>query len=113
MNILQYIPTGHKNAISRQSLCIVTHLTDRKVRDEIAAVNANGNPDEIIINMGDGRGYFRPADGEDALVKAWAKIEHSRQLSVNENVKAAGAYLRRRGENLKGQMDIFSFVPVE
>lgn len=42
MNILDYIPTGHKNAVSRRWLQTVTRLNDRKIRDMISAVNTGG-----------------------------------------------------------------------
>lgn len=32
MDIVDYIPIGSQNAISRQSLCIITGMSDRKVR---------------------------------------------------------------------------------
>ena len=95
MNIINFIPTGHKNAISRVTLQSVTHLGDRKIRDLIAEVNANDNPNELIINLQDGKGYFRPAPGEDDLVRVWRATERSRSISVNQNVRAADAYLNR------------------
>lgn len=95
MNIINFIPTGHKNAITRYALQTVTHLGDRKIRELIAEVNANDNPVELIINLQDGKGYFRPAPGEDDLVRIWQATERSRGASVNENVRAAEAYLNR------------------
>ena len=95
MNIINFIPTGHKNAITRYALQTVTHLGDRKIRELIAEVNANDNPGELIINLQDGKGYFRPAPGEDDLVRIWQATERSRGASVNENVRAAEAYLNR------------------
>lgn len=93
MRILDYIPTGHKNAVTRQMLCSMTHTNDREMRNAIAEVNANGNPEELIINMNDGKGYFRPAKNEDNLVRIWMKIEASRQKSVQASVDAARDYL--------------------
>lgn len=95
MNILDYIPTGHKNAISRRWLQTVTRLNDRKIRDMISAVNTGGEDNELIINLQDGKGYFRPAPGEDRLVGAWKAMESSRRKSVNANVEAAQRYLNR------------------
>ncbi len=95
MNIINFIPTGHKNAITRYVLQTVTHLGDRKIRELIAEVNANDNPGELIINLQDGKGYFRPAPGEDDLVRVWRATERSRSISVNQNVRAADAYLNR------------------
>lgn len=115
MKILDYIPTGHRNAISRQTLSTLTRLSDRKVRELIAALNANGEPDELIINMQDGKGYFRPGPEEDNLVRTWRAMENSRKLSVNENVRAADAYLgrnkkRKANELDDNQMSLFDFL---
>lgn len=115
MKILDYIPTGHKNAVSRQTLTTLTKLSDRKVRELIANLNANGEPDELIINMQDGKGYFRPAPEEDGLVRVWRAMENSRKLSVNENVRAADAYLgrnkkKKENELEKNQMSLFDFL---
>ena len=61
MNILDYIPVGHKNAISREVLAAVTQLSDRKLRDLISEINQNDDDSQIIVNLQDGKGYFRPA----------------------------------------------------
>lgn len=55
MNILDYIPTGHKNAVSRRWLQTATRLNDRKIRDMISAVNTGGEDNELIINLQDGK----------------------------------------------------------
>lgn len=95
MNIINFIPIGHKNAISRVTLQSIVHMSDRKMRELIAEVNANDNPDELIINLQYGKGYFRPAPLEDNLVRIWGAMEHSRGTSVNQNVRAADSYLNR------------------
>lgn len=101
MNILDYIPTGHKNAVSRRWLQTVTRLNDRKIRDMISAVNTGGEDNELIINLQDGKGYFRPAPGEDRLVGAWKAMESSRRKSENANVEAAQRYLNRNKKPCK------------
>lgn len=101
MNILDYIPTGHKNAVSRRWLQTATRLNDRKIRDMISAVNTGGEDNELIINLQDGKGYFRPAPGEDRLVGVWKAMESSRCKSVNANVEAAQQYLNRNKKPCK------------
>mgnify|MGYP006928125661 CR=1 FL=1 len=95
MRILDYIPTGHKNAVTRQMLSTLTHLSDRKMRDAISEANAKGGPDELIINLQDGKGYFRPAPNEDNLVRIWRLQEKSRGTSIEASVAAADRYLGR------------------
>ena len=115
MRILDFVPVGHKNAISRQSLAILTKLSDRKMRDAIAEINEGENPEELIINLQDGRGYFRPAPDEDSLVRIWRAQENSRKTNVNKNVQAADRYLNRNkvkpvNELEKNQMSLFDFL---
>ena len=59
MYILDYIPTGHNNAITREALQSLTHLSDRKIRVLIAEANKSAPDDVLIINLQDGMGYFR------------------------------------------------------
>lgn len=58
MNIFDYIPTGHKNAVSRRWLQTTTHMSDRMVRRLIAEVNKNDCDAELIINLQDGKGIL-------------------------------------------------------
>lgn len=95
MRILDYIPTGHKNAVQRQTLVSLTRIGDRQVRDAIAEVNAKGGDDELIINLQDGCGYFRPAPNENNLVRIWQMQEKSRGASIEASVIAAERYLHR------------------
>lgn len=106
MRILDYIPTGHKHAVTRQTLCSMTHSNDRDIRNAIAEVNANENSEELIINMNDGKGYFRPAKNEDNLVRIWMKIEASRQKSVQASVDAARNYLNRDKRKKPSESDL-------
>jgi len=95
MNILDYIPTGHKNAVSRRWLQTTMHMSDRMVRRLIAEVNKNDCDAELIINLQDGKGYFRPAEDEKNLVRNWMAIESSRTAENRMHVDAAKRYLRK------------------
>ena len=105
MNILDYIPTGHKNAVSRRWLQTVTRLNDRKIRDMISAVNTGGEDNELIINLQDGKGYFRPAENEKNLVRNWIAIESSRTAENRLNVDAAKRYLNRGKKPRKNDLE--------
>lgn len=95
VNILDYIPIGRENAVSRRWLQSATHMSDRMVRRLIAEVNKNDCDAELIINLQDGKGYFRPAEDEKNLVRNWMAIESSRTAENRMNVDAAKRYLRK------------------
>ena len=93
MNILDCIPIGHKNAIDRDTLNSLMRMGDRQVRRLIKDINDSGDDTILIINLQDGRGYFRPAPDENNLVKLWRAQERSRGSGVFGNVNAADRYL--------------------
>lgn len=55
MNILDYIPKGRVNAISRQELVNRTGLPDRTARKEIKKLVEKGIP---IVSFSDEKGYW-------------------------------------------------------
>lgn len=57
-NIVDYIPVGHENAISRKELARKTGLTDRILRKEIEKARET----TCICNMSDGAGYYIPTE---------------------------------------------------
>lgn len=104
INILDYIPTGHKNAVSRQYLSTVTGLSDRKVRDMIEKACTHEHP---ILNMQDGRGYFRPAENEMHLVRLYRAQENRRTLKIRNKVSEIDKYLKgMNNELVKNQMSL-------
>lgn len=56
MNILDFIPYGKNNAISRQELVMRTGMTDRAIRRAIQLLREDG---EIILSSSHGKGYWR------------------------------------------------------
>ena len=75
IKIVDYIPFGKENAISRQQLERVTGLSDRDVREAISLARRN----TVILNLSNGKGYFQPIQGEeDDLVVKYFKQEDSR-----------------------------------
>lgn len=122
MNIIDYIPTGQSNAISRRQLCAITGLPDRLMRKEIERTRR----DYAILNAQDGSGYFRPAEGEAYLTERWLRQERSRERSVRDATRGAErallggnrelipvhAYVRRKrrgedeGPQVEGQMKL-------
>lgn len=63
MNIIEYIPTGKNNAVSRKYLCQITGMPDRAIREAIQAFNESG---EGIIACECGKGYFVPETKAEA-----------------------------------------------
>lgn len=57
IDITSYIPKGHDNAIRRADLARLTGLPDQQMRALIRKARFNG---EVILNVEDGEGYFRP-----------------------------------------------------
>lgn len=101
MNILDCIPVGHKNAIDRDVLNNLMRMGDRQVRKLIKEINDSEDDSLLIINLQDGKGYFRPAPDENNLVKIWRAQERARGNGVFGNVNAADRYLSRSSKKQK------------
>ena len=88
MNIIDYIPYGKENAVSRKQLCTITGLPDRLMRREIE----RARKDYVILNI-DGSGYFQPTDKEKLLVERWLRQERSRSKSIDTSTRGAEMFL--------------------
>lgn len=77
-DICDYIPKGRANAVTRYELCMKTGFRDRQVRDLIHYARRDGS----ILNLSDGKGYFRP-DLDDpmerGMLAAYVRQEDSRR----------------------------------
>lgn len=94
IKIVDYIPFGKENAISRQQLERVTGLSDRDVREEISLTRRN----TVILNLSNGKGYFQPIQGEeDDLVVKYFKQEDSRLKRIGWSLLAT----RRRVKEIQ------------
>lgn len=83
MDILDYIPKGEENAISRRCLIHFTRKTDREVRYMIAKARR----EVPILNFGNG--YFIPTEQERDKAKRWYRQEAKRARSIFYAAKAA------------------------
>lgn len=90
MDIVDYIPFGRENAVTRAQLRSRTGIDDRTIRDMIAAARR----DTVILNMQDGKGYFRPLPEERHLVESYAKQETARLKSIGWSLKATRQMLK-------------------
>ena len=59
MNIMDYIPTGKENAVSREMLVVMTGLDDRAVRGAIQRLVEKGEP---IFSSSSHKGYWYSDD---------------------------------------------------
>jgi len=84
-----YIPVGHENGITRSELRDLTGFSDREIREQIRLESLNG---ELIINLQDGKGYFKPGDDVES-VRAWMRITMSRMEEEEKKLLKARRYL--------------------
>ena len=90
MNIIEYIPCGYENAITRENLCCITGLTDRKVRELIFQARR----ETPIINLQDGKGYFIPLEEDKKYVEKFVEQETARLKSIGWALKSARGFLK-------------------
>lgn len=81
MNIIDYIPIGKDNAVSRRQLVALTGWDDRTVREAIETAKHNG---ALVINLGGG--YFVADKAKDQ-----AEIRRYRD-AINHRVRAQMHY---------------------
>lgn len=90
--ILDHIGIGKANAVTREELTQRLSLTDRKIRNMIEDARREG---ALIINAGDGTGYYLSDNLED--LKRQLKMNHNRAMSILVQQK----HLRRRIKELE------------
>ncbi len=91
MTIIDFIPFGRENAISRATLvnkCVVAGLIgettlwkDRKMR----LLLERARLDYVILNMSDGKGYYRPTKEDMQELRRYIKQEDSRAKAAFRN----------------------------
>lgn len=78
--ISEYIPKGHENAVSRIYLRSITHMSDRKIREEIA------ESEEPIFSFNGG--YFRHKSKKDLPYEEdYLRKEAARAKTMAKKVK--------------------------
>lgn len=85
--MIELIPVGAENAISRSELSRLCGLNDRQMRQEIENLRHNG---ATVLNMQDGNGYFVPSEEDIEKVRAAYKTNERRAKSIlhyNKNLK--------------------------
>lgn len=108
VNILDLIPFGHANAVSREYLSSVTNLSDRKIRQLIEEACTRNHP---ILNMQDGKGYFRPLQSEMHLVRLYRAQENRRTLTIRKKVSEIDKYIKAAGNEVEKNQISLSELP--
>ncbi|RDU25039.1 hypothetical protein [Anaerosacchariphilus polymeriproducens] len=97
MNILDYIPEGRENAVTREYLVNATGMSDREVRREIQEARER----TVIINLSNGNGYFIPNAKDDSLLLAYVLQERKREKSIRTSLNVAEMLLEKITGGLK------------
>lgn len=87
-----FILNGKENARSRQTLCMLTGLNDRQVRQAIEDLRNQG---VFVVNDEDGNGYYITEDLE--VLRRQYKKDTSRAMSILKRRKHIRKYLKERG----------------
>ena len=91
MDLVELIPKGKSNAITRQELCELTCLKDRDVRERISQIRR----ERPIISAG--KGYYLPESDEE--VRSWIEREGKRARSIFWSMRGAKQYLNKGDKN--------------
>lgn len=89
VEIVNIIPFGKENAISRKELTRITGLDDRTVRELISEART----EVVILSAYDGTGYFRPTEAEKKEAEIWLNKEKHRAISTIRSLRAAKRFI--------------------
>ena len=87
MEIINYIPHGKQNAVSRFQLVLMTGQSDRRVRKEIS----KAREEHVILSLENGSGYYQPTADDYPELRKYLNREESRAKSVFASIKKARA----------------------
>ena len=115
-NILDYIPFGHENAVSRDFLSNIymseygleKDTADRKMRRDIEKASTREHP---ILNLQDQKGYFQPLPEEIHLVKLYRAQENRRTLTIRKKVSEIDKYIKAAGNEVERNQMSLSDLP--
>ena len=89
MNIMEFIPTGKENAITRRELVDRVNLSDREVRKLIASARKKFP----ILNLQNGEGYYLPT--KEIEVREFLNQEMLRAKSILEGLEGCRNWLAK------------------
>ena len=105
MNIIDFIPYGKENAVKRSTLCALTGMSDRKVREMIERERCQGY---VIANCQDGNGYYQTNDLDEVIRQF--RQEHRRALSIHKRQAPLRKIIRASGYRIDQNGKIFKEV---
>ena len=104
MEIIELLKEGKENAVTRETLCAMTGMNDRTIRNEIERLRR----EYVILNDQDGKGYYlsknekevrRYVRQEEARAKAiFYRLRPARELLKSEKKKIAPAAGTAKGD---------------
>ena len=101
MEIEDYIPYGHENGVTRKQLARLFEGQgkdpDRMARE--ALQEARGRT--AILNLGDGKGYFRPLPSEKDLVLRWKRGQLNRAKEVKKSTRGCDVWTAEWNKRMK------------
>ena len=86
-DVTDWVPYGHDNAITLAELVYLSDMSERTIRDCIAKSR------DLIINLQDGKGYFKPTEEERHLVEEWRAQMRSRIRELSHRDRQANKWL--------------------
>lgn len=94
-DILDVIPFGFNNAVTRSELGFMLGAPDREIRAAIEAASTREHP---IINVG--TGYFRPTKDDVEYVRQYMHSTRNRYKALVKRMKALDMYLQDAEDQL-------------
>lgn len=99
VTIIDLIPTGRDNAISRDylvTLCVQKGLVDQKLRPEsrdraMRRLLEKARLDYTVLNLSRGEGYYRPSRDDLQDLQRYIRQEENRAKSTFRNISNAKA----------------------
>lgn len=82
-DIINYIPHGRENAVTRSQLVDMTGMHDRNVRKAIS----KARKEYVILSLENGSGYYQPTADDYPELRRTLKREESRARSVFGSIK--------------------------
>lgn len=97
MEILQFIPTGYKNAVSMRELACRLEISERQLRKEVQKARLNGAP---ICSACNNRitGYFLPQSVGEAEI--YLREEERRLRTAAQSLKPVRDYIAAKKDEL-------------
>lgn len=98
-DIINYIPHGRENAVTRSQLVDMTGMHDRNVRKAIS----KARKEYVILSLENGSGYYQPTAEDYPELEKFVKREESRAKSIFASLKMARALLE---DYKRGRLDV-------